>query len=410
MRGKELQMSDRKKPLVIVDYVEAGMGHIVTAQAISDALREKYGEELEIRDNYSLRDSDDPCLPKYERFLVQQVKLHSQLHGYSRFQMMCMHIAGVKNSLRIVHSGFYHKQTTALVKQFRELDPDMIVFTHYFTLYAGIVYRNKYKPNCKIVLYCPDNNVHGWWDNRVDRLYTNNPLATEDALKNKFPRENICEVFYPTRKAVSESNESAEFYRKKFGIPEDKFAVVIADGVYAKAKTEKVTMALLESDLPLAICPIAGKNEELYNKLMALKDSTKPNITLLPFGFVEDAPQLYGACDLFITKAGPNAILDSVMMGTPIIVDYYGSPIEKATKRLFIDHKKCGYYVKDAEDIRKKVEELAADREQLEGLCENLKFFDKRINGAHLIADDIAKLLRVETKEDEAELTSPLNP
>ena len=390
----------RTKPLVIVDYVEAGMGHIVTAQAISDALRERYGDKLEIRDNYSLRDSDDPCLPKYEQFLVNQVKMHSAIHGYSRFQMTCMHIGGVKNSLRIVHSGVYHKETEALIEQFRKLDADMMVFTHYFTLYAAIEYRNRYKPECKIVLYCPDNNVHGWWDNRVDRLYTNNPLATEDALKNKFPMENILEVFYPTRKEVSESNETKEFYRKKFGIPEGKFAVVIADGAYAKAKTEKVTLELMESDLPLTICPIAGKNEELYNKLVAMKDSTKPNITLIPFGFVTEAPQLYGACDLFVTKAGPNAILDSVMMGTPIIVDYYGSPIEQATKNLFVDLKECGYYITGIQAVRKKVEELACDEEQMNTLREKIKFFDKRINGAHQIADDIAKQLGVLSAEE----------
>ena len=389
----------RTKPLVLVDYVEAGMGHIVTAQAISDALKAKYSEDLEIVDNYSLRDSGDERLVKYEKFLVNQVKMHSSIPGYSKFQMTCMHITGVKNSLKIVHSGVYRKQTNAVIEQFKRLDPDMIVFTHYFTLYAGVEYRNKFKPSCKIVLYCPDNNVHGWWDNRVDRLYTNNPLATADALHYKFPKENICEVFYPTRKAVSESNESKEFYREKFGIPQDKFAVVIADGVYAKAKTAEVTYELMKSDIPLTICPIAGKNEELYNELMAIKDKTKSNITLLPFGFVSDAPQLYGACDLFITKSGPNAILDSVMMGTPIIADYYGSPIEKATKRLFVDTKNCGYYITNAKKIREKVESLSHNESEMNALRENLKFFDKRINGASQIADDIAALMGVAEKE-----------
>ena len=386
-------MSTRNKPLAVIDFIEAGMGHIVTAQAISDALREKYGDLFEIQDKYILRDSKYPCLPKYEKFLVNQVKMHSALPGYSTLQMMAMHIGGVKNTLKLVHSGVYHKETNAVIEELKALDPDLIVFTHYFTLYAGIEYRNKYKPSCKVVLYCPDNNVHGWWDNRVDRLYTNNPLATEDALYYKFPKENICEVFYPTRKAVSESNESKEFYREKFGLPKDKFAVVIADGVYAKAKTKKVTMELLKSDLPLTICPIAGKNEELYRELCEIKDEVKPNITLIPFGFVKDAPQLYGACDLFITKSGPNAILDSVMMGTPIIADYYGSPIEHATKRLFIDTKKCGDYITNVKKIRARVEELMQDDGQMAELRENLKFFDKRINGAEQIADDLVKLM-----------------
>jgi len=393
-------MENRKKPLVVIDYVEAGIGHIVTAQAISDALHEKYSEDFEILDNYSLRDSGDPCLEKYEEFLVNQVKMHSSIPNYGKVQMTAMHVGGSKNTLKLMHETVFHKQTHAVIEEFKRLKPDLLVFTHYFTLYAGIEYRNKYAPDCKVVLYCPDNNVHGWWDNRVDRLYTNNPLATKDALHYKFPEDRIVETFYPTRKAVTDSNESKEFYREKFGIPKDKFAVVIADGAYAKAKAKKVTYELLESDLPLTICTIAGKNEELLAELRELKDKTKPNITLIPLGFVTDAPQLYCACDLFITKAGPNAVLESVMMGTPVITDYAGTSIESATRRLFIGEKKCGYYIRNPQKIRIAVERLAQDENEMNTLREALKFFDKRKNGAAMIADDLAKLMGVEAKSE----------
>lgn len=391
-------MTERKKPLIVVDYVEAGIGHIVTAQAISDMLHEKYSEDFEILDNYSLRDSGVPTLEEYEEFLVNQVKMHSALPYYGKIQMGAMHIGGTKNSLRLIHETVFRKQTTAVIEQFKKLDPDMLVFTHYFTLFAGIEYRNNIKPSCKVVLYCPDNNVHGWWDNRVDRLYTNNPLATQDAIHFKFPEDKICETFFPARKAVTESNESKEFYRDKFGIPQDKFAVVIADGAYAKAKAKKVTYELLDVDIPLTICTIAGKNEKLYRKLEKLKTKTKPNITLIPFGFVKDAPQLYGACDLFITKAGPNAVLESVMMGTPVIIDYSGTSIESATKRLFIKSKKCGYFIRNPKNIKSAVERLAYDSAEMDTLRKATEFFDKRINGAEMIADDIAKLMGVDVR------------
>ena len=145
----------------------------------------------------------------------------------------------------------------------------------------------------------------------------------------------------------------------------------------------------MKSNSPLTICALCGKNQELYDELEAIKDKMKPNITLIPFGFRKDAPELYAACDLFITKAGPNAILDSVMMGTPIIIDYYGSPIESATKRLFVDAKKCGYYVPKKRQIRKVVEFLERNPKEMERLKENIKFFDKTKNGAEQIADDL---------------------
>ncbi len=381
--------STQKKPLVLVTYVEAGMGHIVTAEAISNALKEKYSDELDIVDSYTLRDSGNQVLADYEKFLVNEVNKHSKYPGYCHMYMTAMHIGGCKNTLKLVHNTVFGKQTRALIEEYRKIKPDVIITTHYFLQYAAVEYRNKIDKNCKVVLYCPDNNVHGWWDNRIDRLYTNNPLATRDALHFKFPKDIICEVFYPTRKSVTDANESVEFYREKFGIPKDKFAVVVADGVYAKAKTKKVCYELMKSDTPLTICALAGKNQELYDELMAIKDKVKPNITLLPFGFRKDAPELYAACDLFITKAGPNAVLDSVMMGTPVIIDYYGSPIESATKRLFIDAKKCGYYVPNKKKIRKTVEFLERNPKEMEQLRENIKFFDKTKNGASEIADDI---------------------
>ena len=146
-------MGERKKPLVVIDYVEAGIGHIVTAQAISDALHEKYSDDFEIMDNYSLRDSGVPTLEKYEEFLVNQVKMHSSIPSYGKIQMSAMHIGGSKNSLKLIHESIFRKQTHAVIEEFKRLDPDLLVFTHYFTLYAGIEYRNNYKPSCKVVLY-----------------------------------------------------------------------------------------------------------------------------------------------------------------------------------------------------------------------------------------------------------------
>ncbi len=385
--------SKRKIPRVLVTYIEAGMGHIVTAEAIANALKERWGDGCCVLEKYIFRESGNPVLENYERFLVGQVRGYSRFPGFGKLQMAAMHVIGSKNTLKLMHYTAFRRATLATVEEYRKYAPDVIVVTHYFTAFAAVEYRNKYNKDCRVVLYCPDNNVHGWWDNRVDRLYTNNPLATEDALRYKFPRERVHEVFYPTRPAVTEANGSREEYRQRFGIPADKFAVVVADGVYAKAKAKRVTKALLRTKIPLTVCLLAGKNEKLRAKFERMKEGVPENVTLLTYGFLTDAPRLYGACDLFITKAGPNAVLDSVMMGTPIIIDYYATPIEKATKRLFIDRRKCGYYISHRRKIRQKVEELATNTERMELLRRNLSYFDKNKNGASDIADGIADML-----------------
>lgn len=386
-------METYRKPRILITFVEAGMGHIVSAQAISEALKKKYGNKMEIIESYLLRDSDNPVLPKYEEFLVRNTQLYSKVPAYGDIQFASMHILGAQNTLKLIHNTIFYSQTKATIEEYDKYRPDVIVCTHYFLLYCAVEYKRKYNPDVIIVAYCPDNNVHGWWDNRADVIYTNNPLATKQAYDLRFKNGHVVETFYPTRSDVVESNESKEYYRSKFGIPPEKFAVVIADGVYAKAKVKSVCNELLKTRLPLTICVLAGKNEKMKQYFDAKKKKVKPNITLLTYGFIKEAPQLYGACDLFITKGGPNAVLDSVMMGTPIIIDYCASPIERATQQLFTERYFCGYHLVSPKRIRKQVEVLIEKPQLLEGIRETLSFFDKSKNGAEEIADDIAEIL-----------------
>ena len=81
------------------------------------------------------------------------------------------------------------------------------------------------------------------------------------------------------------------------------------------------------------------------------------------------------------------------MMGTPIIIDYCASPIERATQELFTERYFCGYHFVNPHRIRKQVETLIEEPELIEGIKETLSFFDKSKNGAEEIADDIAEIL-----------------
>ena len=370
---------------ILITYIEAGHGHIVAAEAIADALRKIGDEEIEIVEKYVLRDSGDEALRKFERFLIGQVRGYSRFPWLGALQMAAMHIFGAKNTLKLLHSTVFRRETEALVREYEALRPQVIVATHYFTALCAVEYRCRCDGECRVVLYCPDNSVHGWWDTRADRLYTNNPTATADALRLGFPRERVTEVFYPVRASVL----AARADRGRFGIEANAFAVVVADGIYARARAGRVVRSLLRSKRELTVCLLAGKNSKLKEKFDKKIGTLPKNITLKTFGFLPDAPALYGACDLFITKAGPNAVLDSIMMGTPVIIDYCATPIERRTKEIFIDGAGCGYYIKSARRIRKCVEALMDEPRRLGQIRKNLEAFDKRKSGAARIAEDL---------------------
>ena len=386
-------MKTIKKPRVLITYVESGMGHIVSAKAICDALYNGYGNNIDIIEKHILRDSEKKILKDFEVYLTNEVKRHSILPGYCALQLSSMHIFGAKNTLNFVHSTIFSKFTNALIDEYRNINPDVIVCTHYFTLHVAVRYRDKYSKNTIVINYCPDNNVHGWWDNRADRFYTNNPLATKDAIKNRFKNDQLVEVFYPTRDSVTNVNESQSYYREKFGISQNDFAIVISNGLYAGKKTKKICHELFKCNFPITICVLAGHDKEIKEYFDNLIGKIKDNITIKTFGYMDNAPELYAACDLFITKGGPNAILDSVMVGTPILVDFCASPIEQKTTTLFVREKKCGYYITNIKKIRQKVEELIQNPSLVFPLKENMKYFDKNKNGAINIAGDIMNLV-----------------
>ncbi len=377
---------------ILVTFVEAGLGHIVTAQAILDALAVASDGDVEIIAKDVFRENE--ILRKHEEFLIKETKKASAEPLHSPMQLFFMKIIGSQNTLKFVHSTVYRKAVNAYVKELDKIKPDVIIDTHFFTSYAAITYRDRLNPKCKVITYNPDNNVHGWWCRKVDYFIVNNDLAYKQALDKKFAPEKVKQVFFIIRKDVIGADGSKEDYRRKHGIPLDTFAVKIADGAYAEAKLESFVHELIKIDKPLTIVAIAGKNEEMYAKLLELKKSVPPNINLMPFAFVKDIHELFGACDLFITKAGPNAILDSVFMRTPVVVNYWANKIEWTTKELFINQLGCGEIITDKVKARQFVEKCIEDRSILNKYIENEKKFDKHKNGATEIASFVLDLIK----------------
>lgn len=369
---------------ILVTFVEAGMGHITTAQAILEALNLNKNEQVEIISKNIFH--ENAVLSNYEKFLIKETKKASSNPLHSRVQQISMHLLGSQNTLKLVNGVIYKKQKDLYVEELKKLDPDIIIDTHYFTSFASVCFRDTYKKSCKVIAYDPDNNVHGWWCRKVDYFIVNNDLAYKQALKAKFAKEKVKQVFFITRQGVVNTNQNKSFYRKKYNIPENKFAVKLADGAYAKAKLKSFVYELIKINKPISIIAIAGKNKLLYNELCNLKTSLPENITLIPFEFVPEVYEICKACDLFITKAGPNAVLDSVFVETPILINYYANQIEEATNNLFVNTLKCGVTIKNKHKARKFVENCIDNPSILNDYIENEKKLDKTKNGAYEIA------------------------
>lgn len=383
-----------KKKKVVVQFIEAGQGHIVTAEAIAECLEKKYSDKIEVIRDYVFRDSNDKDMQKYEQFSINEVHKANKNKFHLRFQMLCMKLFGERFTLKLTYSTVFRKVRNKLINHMATQNADMFVSTYFMTLHSGVVGKKKGKYSADIVAYNPDHNTHGWWSRGADLFITNNEEATKEAVEvRKMKKDKVATVNFMARQIVIDTNESKEFYREKHSIPQNKFTVVLADGAYAAARLEEYTDHLLKSDKELTIIPVCGKNEKLYKKYSEMVDKTKPNITLIPLPFISYAPEIYKCADVFVTKAGPNAITDSVFMGTPVLINFYSGAIEKTSCKLFTQTYNCGIYEPDVKKAVEKIEEWALDKAELNKYAENTKAIDKNKNGAEEIADILAKRL-----------------
>lgn len=387
-----------KKPTVVVTYLEAGMGHIVSAKAISESLHKKYDDQLNIVD---LKISEgNEILQKFEKNLIKEVKNTNKNNFNANFQFFCMDFFGREATLRLAHNTVFAKAAKQMQKIFAQQRPDVIISTHFSPHYAAIELRNKYLNKTLVATYNPDPNVHGWWDNRSDLFFVNNAHAKKEAIeKNEFIPSTVKQVNFTARSSIVNCNLTKQECRQKHNLPQDNFTIILADGAYASSKLKEYTNEFCKIKKPLTLLVIAGKNEKVKeyfeNKLKKLPE----NITMKVYGFVENIHELYCASDIFVTKAGPNAIQDSLFMKTPVLVNYYASPIEKFTQKLFVKEYGCGETILDKTKARRQIEKWMAHPELLNKYKENCNKLDKTKNGADDVADQIMKALRYQKPE-----------
>ncbi len=388
----------RKKPRVLLTYIESGMGHIMSMKAIASGLKEKYADQMEIIESY-IMDEGDKRTAEFETFLSNCTKETNKNKVFGVGVFWFLNIVGKQHFMRLIHRTVFKRYTDSTIRAMMKHQPDVIISTHYFITFAALELKKRYMPNLTVITYNPDNNVHVWWDNRSDLFINNNLEACDEAIKRrKFKYENIRRVFFTAREEVAHAEGNRAFYRKKYGLPMDQFTVIIADGAYASGKAKKACNALLKVKFPITILMLAGKNDKVYQYFEKKKKKLPSNITLINLRFTPLAYEYYGASDIFITKSGPNAVLDSLFMGTPVVVDYYAHNIEKATAKLFVDDLKCGVSCYKIWKLKKQVTYLYQHPEFLQELRRNIK---RNVNRENNGASQIADIILSELKEKE---------
>lgn len=385
---------NESKQKILITFVESGFGHITSMEGICDALVEKYGDKYEIQKSYILTEDGYRNLTRMNGFLIKQVQNTNKIPYLGRFVFPFIRLLGGHKLLRFFHRQMAVKSFKQGLEAIKKRDPDIIITNHYFTELLSVEYKRRINPDVVIVNYNPDPTLHSFWDNRDGVFIVNTPLAKKTALRYRFKTENLREVAPCVRAQVERNTLSRDELRIKHGLPRDKFTVVVADGGYMMGRGTKFAKKLIKSGLPITLCVITGSNKKRYDEFKRIEEGksglkVSPGMTLKTYAFLPDAYELYGAADVFLTKGGPNAVLDSLYMHTPVMINYCPHVIEAGTVKVFVDKCGCGETVFTKGKALRRIEHFIRDRSELDAYEKKIDEFLSRGNGATAVADII---------------------
>lgn len=351
------------KPRVVFPYTEAGLGHIMPLNAIADKFEELYGDRVEIIRSRFFTESGDEELAVFEKRLCEGVIKANKHVLFGFFMTFNMDLWGVRLASWATMKHLKKGARKPGYRHMAELKPDMVVSTHWATNY----YAHHIRPEPLTVMYCPDAEMNPLFCYFCDLALVS--TATGYAIarkryKRRFNDENLKQVPYLIREQAFSIPKDKREVRRSLGLPEDKFTVFLAEGGYGIGKMEEICSIVLERDLPVTLIPVCGKNEELYDRFLAMK--SKGNTTFVPVGYTDHMLEYEAASDLFCGKSGANIIAETCFFGVPQIVTKYATNIEQHIGEYY--EKKVGSAMKifDAGKVADKIEEFLAYPERLE--------------------------------------------
>lgn len=312
------------KVRVLFPYVESGFGHIMPMRSIEQTFRKKYGDKVEIISSSFFKEGKNKHLIRFENFMVNQVKLYNGHPVIGNIVNVVGELSGTVLSSFFTIRFIAPKAYKAGVKHMREIKPDVVFSTHWATNY----YAEHIKENKPMtVMYCPDSRMNKLFKYRCDMSMISMPYGYKKAMRHrKYNKDNLKLVPFLIRNEAFDVCTDKKALRKKLGLPEDNFTVILVEGGYGIGKTEAISKLLIQEHRHITVIPVCGKNEKLYNRLKMLKSTEE--VTFLPQMFLDNILEYEAASDIFCGKSG-NMLAETTFFGVPSMVTNCTTTIER---------------------------------------------------------------------------------
>ncbi|MDQ2991732.1 MAG: hypothetical protein M3R30_02780 [Candidatus Eremiobacteraeota bacterium] len=364
---------------------DTGGGHRAAANAIAAALDE-------IHEPIAFEHRIDDVATQFRFPLTQLGNAYATALKYAPVVYGALYHAtnGRRRYRLLVRLGdpLYRKSLIALYISYR---PDVIVSTHPLLNEPALRARDDAGMRAiPFVTVITDlGRVHeSWLTDEANAIVVPAREVYDSARSRGVSLERLRLIGHPIHPKFDDVEGTKTEMRERLGLPADATIVLLMAGGEGGGKLYDTAVALAKAALPLHLVVVCGRNEALRAKLAEIAPSLPTPLT--PIGFTDRVPELFGAADLLVTKAGPGAIAEADAAELPMIVYDYVPGQELGNVEFVRENDLGAVALGGPNDVIAAVRGLLADRRRLETIRERQRAVapvrsSRRI--AHLIAE-----------------------
>jgi 1,2-diacylglycerol 3-beta-galactosyltransferase len=298
-----------KRPHILFLFSDTGGGHRSATEAIIEALKLEFDDQITTQMvDIFLDIAPRPLsyLPKWYPYMVRLPEVWGFSYRISN---------GTRRARVIVESAYPYVRRT-LHKVIRKNPADLIVSLHPLANDPFLHALGKKRPPFITVVTDLVTTHALWYHKSADLCLVPTEAARQRALAAGLDPEQVRIVGLPVADRFCQPVGDPSALRQKLGWPQDTPVVLLVGGGEGMGPIEKNALAIAEANLPISLVIIAGRNQELKERLQAHQWPMK---TLI-YGFVHEMPDFMRAANILVTKAGPGTISEALNAGLPMIL------------------------------------------------------------------------------------------
>jgi processive 1,2-diacylglycerol beta-glucosyltransferase len=300
---------------VLVLSASAGAGHLRAADAIEKALRIR-GLASEVQHLDVLKYTNNVFRHLYSKAYLDLVNKAPEVLGWLYDHL---DVPGKNEKLRLAIDRL---NTLPFIKFLDKYQPDVAICTHFLPSEVISWLKGEKKVQIVNAVVVTDLDVHAMWLCRhVEHYFVALEETRVHLMAMGFPESKVTVSGIPIDPVFAEAKDP-QAMRRKHGLEEDKFTILVSAGGFGVGPVEHIIEALSHLTRPAQVVVVCGRNEELRSRLSrVIRKFTRPSLIAFKLlGFTNEMDELMTAADLFVGKPGGLTTSEALAKGLPMVV------------------------------------------------------------------------------------------